>query len=84
MNEEWWVSAIKAVVFVNIPLLAFAYTTLLERKLLGRMQLRYGPNQAGPYGLMQPFADLIKLIRKESFLPSYGVNPLFILSPKRR
>jgi NADH-quinone oxidoreductase subunit H len=81
VNEEWWVSAIKAVVFVNIPLLAFAYTTLLERKLLGRMQLRYGPNQAGPYGLMQPFADLIKLIRKESFLPSYGVNPLFILSP---
>ena len=81
MNEEWWVSAIKAVVFVNIPLLAFAYTTLLERKLLGRMQLRYGPNQAGPYGLLQPIADLIKLIRKESFLPSYGVNPLFILSP---
>ena len=81
MNEEWWVTAIKAVIIVNVPLLAFAYTTLLERKLLGRMQLRYGPNQAGPYGLFQPFADLIKLIRKESFLPTTGVDPLFVIAP---
>ncbi|MGE5692126.1 MAG: NADH-quinone oxidoreductase subunit NuoH [Pseudomonadota bacterium] len=81
MNEVWWVSAIKAVILINVPLLAFAYTTLLERKLLGRMQLRYGPNQAGPYGLLQPFADLLKLIRKESFLPTTGVDPLFIVAP---
>ncbi|HSC92244.1 MAG TPA: NADH-quinone oxidoreductase subunit NuoH [Gaiellaceae bacterium] len=81
MNEEWWVTAIKAVIIVNVPLLAFAYTTLLERKLLGRMQLRYGPNQAGPYGLFQPFADLVKLIRKESFLPTTGVDPLFVIAP---
>jgi NADH-quinone oxidoreductase subunit H len=75
------VSAIKSVVIINIVLLAFAFTTVLERKLLGRMQLRYGPNRAGPYGLLQPFADLIKLVRKESFLPATGVSPLFILSP---
>jgi NADH-quinone oxidoreductase subunit H len=50
VTEPWWISAIKAVVLVNVPLLAFAYTTLLERKLLGRMQLRYGPNQAGRTG----------------------------------
>ena len=81
MSEPWWISAIKAVVLVNVPLLAFAYTTLLERKLLGRMQLRYGPNQAGPYGLLQPFADLVKLIRKESFLPTSGVDPLFVVAP---
>jgi NADH-quinone oxidoreductase subunit H len=79
--EEWWVSAIKSVVIVNVVLLAFAFTTVLERKLLGRMQLRYGPNRAGPYGLLQPFADLIKLVRKESFLPATGVSPLFIVSP---
>jgi NADH-quinone oxidoreductase subunit H len=77
----WWVSAIKSVVIINVVLLAFAFTTLLERKLLGRMQLRYGPNRAGPYGLLQPFADLIKLVRKESFLPATGVSPLFIFSP---
>ena len=81
MVEEWWVSAIKSLIIINVVLTAFALTTVLERKLLGRMQLRYGPNRAGPYGLLQPFADLIKLVRKESFLPETGVSPLFVLSP---
>jgi NADH-quinone oxidoreductase subunit H len=81
MVEEWWISLIKSFVIINVVLVAFAMTTVLERKLLGRMQLRYGPNRAGPYGLLQPFADLIKLVRKESFLPETGVNPLFVLAP---
>ena len=81
MVEEWWVSAIKSLIIINVVLTAFALTTVLERKLLGRMQLRYGPNRAGPYGLLQPFADLIKLVRKESFVPETGVSPLFVLSP---
>ena len=79
--EPWWISAIKAVVIANVVLLGFAYTTVLERKLLGRMQLRYGPNRAGPFGTLQPFADLIKLVRKESFLPRTGVDALFVAAP---
>ena len=81
MSEPWWISLIKAVVIVNLVMVAFAYTTLLERKLLGRMQLRYGPNRAGPFGSLQPIADLIKLIRKESFFPSSAIELPYIVAP---
>jgi NADH-quinone oxidoreductase subunit H len=81
VQEVWWISLIKSAVIVNLVMLAFAYTTWLERKLLGRMQLRYGPNRAGPYGLLQPIADLIKLIRKESFFPAAAVDAPYIVAP---
>ena len=81
MSEPWWISLMKAVVIINVLMLVFSYMTLTERKVMGRMQLRYGPNRAGPYGLLQPFADLIKLIRKESFYPATAVERLYILSP---
>jgi NADH-quinone oxidoreductase subunit H len=81
VSEPWWISFIKAAVIVNLVMVAFAYTTWLERKLLGRMQNRYGPNRAGPYGLLQPFADLIKLVRKESFFPVEARDRLYIAAP---
>src|SRR5512132_219799 len=81
MNEPWWIDLIKAAVIVNVLLGMFAYLTWVERKLLGRMQLRYGPNRVGPYGLLQPIADLVKLIRKESFFPAAAVDVLYVLSP---
>ena len=81
MTEPWWISLIKSAVIVNLIMVAFAYTTWLERKLLGRMQNRYGPNRAGPYGLLQPFADLIKLVRKESFFPVASHDVLYIGAP---
>jgi len=81
VREPWWISLIKSAVIVNLVMVAFAYTTWLERKLLGRMQNRYGPNRAGPYGLLQPFADLIKLVRKESFFPVAAHDSLYITAP---
>jgi len=81
VNEAWWVSLIKAGVIINLVLLTFAYMTLIERKVMGRMQLRYGPNRAGPFGLLQPIADLVKLLRKESFFPSAAVGSLYIVAP---
>ena len=61
MNVEWYVSLIQAFIVINLVLVTFAYLTLAERKVMGRMQLRYGPNRVGPKGLGQPIADLLKL-----------------------
>ena len=73
--------SIKAFVVINLVLVTFAYLTLAERKIMGRMQLRYGPNRAGPFGLLQPIADLVKLIRKESFFPAAAIDVLYIFAP---
>jgi NADH-quinone oxidoreductase subunit H len=81
MHEPWWISLIKSFVVINLVLLAFAYTTWFERKVLGRMQNRYGPNRAGPFGLLQPIADLVKLIRKESFFPAAASDLPYIIAP---
>ena len=79
--EPWWISLAKAFIVINLVLLMFAYLTWVERKVIGRMQRRYGPNRAGPFGLLQPIADLLKLIRKESFIPTAGIDVLYIGAP---
>ena len=56
---------LKLGVVLAVLLTAAAYLVLFERKFLGRLQIRYGPNRAGPFGLLQPFADTIKMITKE-------------------
>jgi NADH-quinone oxidoreductase subunit H len=81
VTEPWWIALIEAVIVVNLVLVTFAYLTLIERKVMGRMQLRYGPNRAGPYGLLQPIADLVKLVRKEAFSPSSAIEIPYILAP---
>ena len=75
---EW---LIKAIVLVLILLTGFAYLTLYERKALARLQMRVGPNRAGPWGLLQPIADAVKLIFKEELMPARADKLLFFLAP---
>jgi NADH-quinone oxidoreductase subunit H len=80
-EPSWWVSLIQAFVIINLVMATFAYLTLAERKVMARMQLRYGPNRVGPYGLLQPIADLLKLLHKESFRPAAATDWLYLLGP---
>lgn len=75
---EW---LIKSVVLVAMLLGGFAYLTLFERRVLARMQVRIGPNRAGPWGLLQPVADGLKLVFKEEVIPAGADRMLFILAP---
>jgi len=74
-------TVLKIAVVLLITLTAVAYTVLLERKVLGRMQNRWGPSRTGPFGLLQPLADGIKLFLKEDMMPTSVERPLFILAP---
>jgi NADH-quinone oxidoreductase subunit H len=74
-------TVVKIAVVLVITLTAVAYTVLLERKVLGRMQNRWGPSRVGPFGLLQPLADGIKLFPKEDLMPLAVERPLFVAAP---
>jgi len=74
-------TALKITVIFVVFLTVIAYTVLMERKVLGFIQLRYGPNRVGPWGLLQPLADLLKLLFKEDFTPPGANRVLFTLAP---
>jgi NADH-quinone oxidoreductase subunit H len=74
-------TAVKIMLVLGVFLTCIAYTVLMERKVLGFIQLRYGPNRVGPWGLLQPLADAIKLLFKEEFTPPGGNKVLFVLAP---
>lgn len=70
------------VLIVLVPiLLAVAFMTIIERKVMGSMQRRIGPNKVGIYGLLQPFADALKLVVKETVVPAHATKSLFFLAP---
>ena len=88
-SQNWWVAIawpviwilLKIVVLVAPLMGAVAYLTLWERKLLGFMQVRHGPNRVGPFGLLQPIADAVKLLTKEIIQPTAASKGLFFIGP---
>jgi NADH-quinone oxidoreductase subunit H len=74
-------SLLKVAVVTVVMLLAVAYTVLLERKLVGRIQNRWGPSRVGPFGLLQPLVDGAKSFLKEDLIPTAVYRPLYLLAP---
>src|ERR1700723_3259551 len=79
--ETWWIQILKAIVIFAVGLQLVPIVLLAERKLLGRMQARYGPNRVGPFGALQPLADILKLLTKEQFRPTSSIGFLFTIAP---
>lgn len=77
----FWEIFVKSLILILVLLTGFAYLTYYERRALARIQSRVGPNRAGPWGLMQPIADAVKLIFKEEVIPARAYKLVFILAP---
>jgi len=82
MDWTIWVEwGIKSIILIFILLGGFAYLTLFERRVLARIQVRIGPNRTGPWGILQPIADAVKLIFKEELTPAQAQKFIFLLAP---
>jgi NADH-quinone oxidoreductase subunit H len=80
-HDPWWLVLIKAVAIFVFLVLTVLVAILVERKVLGRMQMRFGPNRVGPFGMLQSLADGIKLGLKEGIIPAGVDKPVYLLAP---
>jgi NADH-quinone oxidoreductase subunit H len=81
LNNEIVADVIKSAVVIVALLTVFAYMTLIERRVVARMQGRLGPNRAGPSGIFQPIADAVKMAFKEQIIPTQARKVIYLLSP---
>lgn len=79
--EATWILIAKSIVIFAVVMIIVPLLTVVERKLLGRFQMRYGPNRVGPKGLLQPLADAVKLVSKEAYRPQNAVGILWAVGP---
>ena len=79
--EATWIMVVKSIVIFAVIFAIVPMLTVMERKLLGRFQARYGPNRVGPLGLLQPLADAVKLITKEHYRPRAAIPLLYYIAP---
>jgi NADH-quinone oxidoreductase subunit H len=79
--EPWWIQILKALVLFFVALQILPAVIITERKLLGRFQMRYGPNRVGPYGTMQPLAEILKFAAKQDFRPKSAIPHLYYAAP---
>ena len=80
-TEATWIMIVKSLVIFLVVFMIVPVLTVIERKLIGRFQNRYGPNRVGPVGLVQPLADIVKLAGKEMFRPQAAVPFLYAIAP---
>src|SRR5437764_13279822 len=81
LNNEIFAAFIKSAIVIFALLTAFAYMTLIERRVVAKMQGRLGPNRAGPFGLFQPVADAIKMAFKEQLVPAQAKKSIYLIAP---
>jgi len=79
--EPWWMQIAKAIVIFAVGLQIVPIALMADRKVMGRMQNRYGPNRVGPFGALTPIADIGKLLFKQQFRPKTSIGWLFVLAP---
>jgi NADH-quinone oxidoreductase subunit H len=80
-HDPWWLILAKALGVFVFLVLTVLVAILAERKILGRMQMRYGPNRVGPFGLLQSLADGVKLALKEGLVPAGVDKPIYLMAP---
>src|SRR6266550_4161670 len=81
LNNEIVAAFIKSAIVIFALLTAFAYMTLIERRVVAKMQGRLGPNRAGPFGMLQPVADAVKMAFKEQLVPAQAKKMIYLVAP---